>query len=308
MHVILGAGGSIGKELAKVLPQYTQDIRLVSRNPKKVNPTDTLYPADLTKPEEVAKAVAGAEVVYLVVGFDYNIKVWRAVWPPLMKATIEACKKEGARLVFFDNVYMYDRNELGHMTEETSIRPTSKKGEVRKQIANMLLEETRTGNLQALIARSADFYGEDNGKSILMELVYKNLKKGKKAQWLLNASKKHSFTYTPDAAKATALLGNTPDAFGRVWHLPTAQNPLTGKEWVALLAEKMGQPNKFTVLPQWLIKTLGLFMPFMRELAEMNYQYDRDYVFDSSAFEKKFDFSPTSYAQGVEEMLARLAD
>lgn len=34
MQTILGAGGSIGTELAKELINYTKDIRLVSRNPK----------------------------------------------------------------------------------------------------------------------------------------------------------------------------------------------------------------------------------------------------------------------------------
>ncbi len=34
MQTILGAGGSIGIELAKSLTSYTTDIRLVSRTPK----------------------------------------------------------------------------------------------------------------------------------------------------------------------------------------------------------------------------------------------------------------------------------
>jgi nucleoside-diphosphate-sugar epimerase len=57
-------------------------------------------------------------------------------------------------------------------------------------------------------------------------MVYKNLQKGKKAMWLADASKIHSFTYTPDAARATALLGNTPDAYNQVWHLPTSAEKL----------------------------------------------------------------------------------
>ena len=73
----------------------------------------------------------------------------------------------------------------------------------------------------ALIARSADFYGPGNEKSFVTEMVYKNIKTGKAANWFINADKKHSFTYTPDAAKATALLGNTKDAYNQIWHLPT---------------------------------------------------------------------------------------
>ena len=56
-QTILGAGGAIGIELAKALATYTTDIRLVSRNPKKVNLSDELFPADLTSSEDVFKAV-----------------------------------------------------------------------------------------------------------------------------------------------------------------------------------------------------------------------------------------------------------
>ena len=38
-HTILGSTGTIGRELAKALTQYTGDIRLVSRNPKRVKST-----------------------------------------------------------------------------------------------------------------------------------------------------------------------------------------------------------------------------------------------------------------------------
>jgi len=53
---------------------------------------------------------------------------------------------------------MYGKVE-GVMTEQTPFHPYSKKGEIRAQIATMLLNELKAGNLTALIARSADFYG-----------------------------------------------------------------------------------------------------------------------------------------------------
>ena len=48
MQTILGAGGPIGIELAKALTAYTSKIRLVNRNPVKVNETDQLLAADLS--------------------------------------------------------------------------------------------------------------------------------------------------------------------------------------------------------------------------------------------------------------------
>lgn len=305
MQTILGGNGTIGSVLAKELTKYTNSIRLVSRHPKKVNATDELFPADLSDPEQVEKAIAGSEVVYLLVGFEYTLKVWQDKWPKLMRASIDACIKHHAKLVFFDNVYLYDIGAISHMTEDSPINPPSKKGMVRRQIADMLMTAVKSGKLTGLIARSADFYGPSNDKSFLIEVVYKNLKKGKKPNWFIKADKKHSFTYTPDAAKATAILGNTADAYGQVWHLPTDKNSLTGKEMISLFTKEMNVADKVFVLPMWLLKLLGLFIPLMKEMPEMMYQYDRDYVFDSSKFQEYFNFSPTSYQQGVKETIAQ---
>ncbi len=303
MQTILGANGTIGSVLAKELAKYTQQIRLVSRNPKKVNQTDELYAADLSKPENIDQAIAGSSVVYLLVGFEYNLKVWQNNWPKLMRATIDACIKHKAKLVFFDNVYLYDVSTIGHMTETSTINPPSEKGKVRREIADMLMQAVEQKQLDALIARSADFYGPHNERSFLNETVYKNFKKGKAANWFIDAHKKHSFTYTPDAAKATALLGNTPSAYNQVWHLPTDPTLLTGKEFVDLFSNAMQVKSKLMVMPMWMLKLLGWFIPFMREMPEMMYQYDRDYFFDSSKFDKAFQFKTTSYAEGVKEIV-----
>ncbi|HQS53046.1 MAG TPA: NAD-dependent epimerase/dehydratase family protein, partial [Daejeonella sp.] len=154
--------GTIGKLLAKELLNYTQNIRLVSRNPEKINDSDELFPADLTDAKMVDKAIEGSDIVYLVVGFDYNLKAWQNNWPRLMKATIESCIKHKAKLVFFDNVYMYDKSAIPNMTEDSPINPSSKKGLVRKEIAEMLLKAVAEKKINALIARAPDFYGPGN--------------------------------------------------------------------------------------------------------------------------------------------------
>jgi nucleoside-diphosphate-sugar epimerase len=305
MQTILGANGTIGSVLTKELVSYTNKIRLVSRNPRKVNESDDLFPADLSNPAFVDQAVEVSDVVYLVVGFDYNLKVWEEKWPTLMRATINACIKHNARLVFFDNVYSYDINAIPHMTEESEYNPPSRKGAVRKQISQMLMDEVKAGKLMALIARSADFYGPGNDKSFANEMVYKNFLKGRRANWFIDADKKHSFTYTPDAAKATALLGNTDDAYNTIWHLPTDKNTITGREFIELFSKEMKVSNKLVVMPMWMVKLAGIFVPVLKEMREMMYQYDRDYFFDSSKFDKRFNFKTTTYQEGVRNTVER---
>ena len=297
MQTILGAGGSIGVELAKALTAYTDAIRLVSRTPQKINATDELFPADITDAAQVDRAIKGSEVVYLTVGFPYRLQIWQKRWPATMRNVIDSCKKHNARLVFFDNVYMYDRDYLQHMTEETPVRPTSKKGVIREQIASTLMNEVKQGNITALIARAADF---TNGKSsVLHQLVTDNLLKGKKANWLANAEKIHNFTFTADAAKGTAILGNTPDAFNQVWHLPTDATRLTGRQWIELLAGELNAKPRYSILSETMLGLLGIFMPVLKEIKEMVYQYDRDYFFDSSKFNQRFSYTPVTPNEAV---------
>jgi nucleoside-diphosphate-sugar epimerase len=200
---------------------------------------------------------------------------------------------------------MYDKDHLNPMTENTKVNPPSKKGEIRKQIAEMIMEQAEVGEFKALIARSADFYGPAiENTSLLTETVFKPLSQGKTANWLADDSCKHSFTFTPDAAKATALLGNTDHAYGQVWHLPTASNPLTGEEWVEAIAKKLDVKPKHRVVSPFIVRIMGWFIPIMKESVEMLYQYDRDYVFDSSKFASEFDLKPTPYEEGISAIIA----
>lgn len=116
----------------------------------------------------------------------------------------------------------------------------------------------------------------------------------------------HTYTYTPDAAKATALLGNTPDAYNQTWHLPTTNEKITGKQWIALFAKEMQVKPDYMIIPKWMMKLLGLFIPIMKEFPEMMYQYEQDYIFDSSKFEKRFGIQATSPAEGVKQSVAAM--
>jgi nucleoside-diphosphate-sugar epimerase len=167
----------------------------------------------------------------------------------------------------------------------------------------MILSEVKKETLTALIARSADFYGPGGTNSVLQTLVTDNLQKGKKSNWPADADKIHNFTYTPDAAKATALLGNTPDAYNQVWHLPTDSTPLTGRQWAALFAEAMSGKAGVQVMPPWLFSVLGVFIPFLGEFKPMLYQYDQNYFFDSSKFSQRFDFATTTPQQAVDAIV-----
>lgn len=306
MQTILGAGGDIGTLLAKELKPFSDKIRLVARHPQQVNGDDELVAADLLDAQAVSKAVKGSEIVYLTVGLKYDLRIWEAQWPVIMQNVIDACVQHSSKLVFFDNVYMYDIGAIPNMVEGSQLNPPSKKGAVRLEIVERINEAIAKNNLKALIARSADFYGPNSKNGILNVLVLDNVKKGKTSNWQGDPHKIHSFTYTPDAAKATAILGNTDDAYNQVWHLPTSPERLTGKQFVDLANRIKNQKKSYRILSPFLLYMGGLFDRTVKELIEMQYQNNQDYFFNSEKFCEAFQFTPTRYEDGIAEVLRQV--
>jgi nucleoside-diphosphate-sugar epimerase len=298
MVTILGAGGAISNELVKRLAARKEPFRLVGRNPVSTPGAEEVVAADLSDKDQSARAVAGSSVVYLLAGLKYDHRLWAELWPRIMANIIEACKRAQARLIFFDNVYMYGR-VAGAMTEETPFNPCSKKGEIRAKIASGLIDEWRGGNLTAMIARSADFYGPGAQNGIPNVMVFEPMSKKKTAMCLVNDSLPHSYTYTPDAAEALIKLAESELAWNQTWHVPTAPHAPTGKEFIERAAEGMGVPAKYRVLSPWMVRMVGWFDPTVGEVHEMLYQNDSPYLFDSSKYARAFGSAGTPYAEGI---------
>lgn len=299
MHTILGINGATGPGLAAELKKQNLPVRGVSRRPFPGNDWEHRQ-ADVTNLAEVLSVVDGSKVVYLLVGLEYNLDVWRRDWPVVMENTIQACLANNAKLVFLDNVYAYGLVN-GPMAENTPIRPNSEKGKVRAKIIQLLFNAAQNNHLRACVARSADFYGPNCNTSILNSTLFERFAAGKSAYVMGRADKIHSYTYVPDIGRALAILGNDDRANGQVWHLPTSAERWTGEEWVKAAAKAFGVKPKFQATPTFLLRLMGLGNRIFREMVEMNYQFTSDYIFVSDKFERTFGMKPTSNEQGVEE-------
>jgi nucleoside-diphosphate-sugar epimerase len=303
VFTILGANGNIAKVLSSELRSQRIVLRQVSRNPISVHPGDELVKADLLDATQVSDAVKGSEIVFLVAGITYKTAIWKHDWPIIMRNTLDACIAHGAKLVFFDNMYALDPAQVGLLTEETPLNPQSEKGKVRKQILEMLWKEVKSGKLKAIVARAADFYGPGANNSVLNELVINRMKAGKNPQWLYSGDKKHSFTYIPDAGKATAFLALQESAWNQTWNLPTDPSYPSGKEINSILNRLLSKNAKLQVMSSWMISILGIFIPVLKEVKELRYQSDQDYCLDSTKIEKAYGLKPTPIEQGLKECI-----
>lgn len=304
MQTILGAGGSIADELARELHQhYTTDIRLVSRNPKRVNESDDLFPASLLDAERTARAVAGSTIAYLTVGLPINTALWQAQFPQMMRNVIDACQRHGTKLVFFDNTYMYPQTGED-LTEATRFAPNGPKCRVRAEIAELLLNAIATNRITGLIGRAPEFYGPGKTQSFTNALVFNRIRQGKKPQVFLRDDTIRTLIYTPDASRALALLGNTPDTYGQTWHLPCDDNRLTYQQIIGEAEAICGRPLPYTVLSKVVLMLLRLLNKRIRETAELFPRYTVDNVFVSDKFKQRFPHvNVTTYLEGIVQIL-----
>ncbi|MDR2263717.1 MAG: NAD-dependent epimerase/dehydratase family protein [Enterobacter asburiae] len=303
MQTILGASGQIARELARELKRnYTDDLRLVSRHPQKVNDSDMTFAADLLDAQQTRNAVKGSDTVYFAAGLPPDSALWERQFPAMLKNALEATRMAGAKFVYFDNTYMYPQSNAPQ-TEETRFAPRGRKGKVRAAMADKVLDEMKRAEIPVLIGRAPEFYGPGKTQSFTNALILDKLKSGKQPRVPVRDDKLRTLIWTPDASRALAVLGNTPDAYGQSWHLPCCDDRLTYQQFVTLACDIFGQQADYSVISKLAFTAAGLVSKGAREIRELLPRYEFDNLFESAKFKQRFpDFAVTTYREGLEKI------
>ncbi|UWM66101.1 NAD-dependent epimerase/dehydratase family protein [Enterobacter sp. CP102] len=303
MQTILGASGQIARELARELKRnYTDDLRLVSRHPQKVNDSDMTFAADLLDAQQTRNAVKGSDTVYFAAGLPPDSALWERQFPAMLINALEATRMAGAKFVYFDNTYMYPQSNAPQ-TEETRFAPRGRKGKVRAAMADKVLDEMKRAEIPVLIGRAPEFYGPGKTQSFTNALILDKLKSGKQPRVPVRDDKLRTLIWTPDASRALAVLGNTPDAYGQSWHLPCCDDRLTYQQFVTLACDIFGQQADYSVISKLAFTAAGLVSKGAREIRELLPRYEFDNLFESAKFKQRFpDFAVTSYREGLEKI------
>ena len=303
MQTILGASGQIARELARELKRnYTDDLRLVSRHPQKVNDSDMTFAADLLDAQQTRNAVKGSDTVYFAAGLPPDSALWERQFPAMLINALEATRMAGAKFVYFDNTYMYPQSNAPQ-TEETRFAPRGRKGKVRAAMADKVLDEMKRAEIPVLIGRAPEFYGPGKTQSFTNALILDKLKSGKQPRVPVRDDKLRTLIWTPDASRALAVLGNTPDAYGQSWHLPCCDDRLTYQQFVTLACDIFGQQADYSVISKLAFTAAGLVSKGAREIRELLPRYEFDNLFESAKFKQRFpDFAVTTYREGLEKI------
>ena len=291
LHVLFGAG-QVGQPLARLLLQAGKRVRIAKRSPGGV-PGAEVIQGDAADAAFCARAAQGAATVYHCMNPPYDARVWAELVPLYMNNLIAASGNAGARLVVLDNVYMLGRPHGRPLDEDTPMNPCSRKGEIRARAAERLFEAHRQGDVIATTGRASDFYGPRGTLTGLGDFFWPRVLVGKTAYSPYPLDGIHTYHYIPDVAAGLATLGCAAnDAYGRPWMLPCAPAG-TLRELVTRLAAKFGREIAVAHIPRWMLKMMAVFMPLMRELDEMLYQWDEPFVVDDRRFRERFRQEPT---------------
>ncbi|SFW67374.1 NAD-dependent epimerase/dehydratase family protein [Amycolatopsis australiensis] len=287
--VVVGAGGT-GVTTASLLAEAGHDVRLITRRgsgPR--HPRIERIAADASDAGRLSELSAGARTIVNCAAPPYHR--WAAEFPPLAAAVLKAAETSGADYVLLDNLYAYGPVDRP-MTEATPLAPTSAKGAIRARLWNDALAAHRAGRVRVTTVRASDFIGSGAVSVFTLTVVPKVLA-GKPAMVPAALDLPHSWTGTRDAARALVAVSRDDRAWGRVWHAPT-NRAVSVRELANRLAAVAGAwEPKLRSMPMWLLKAAGLTSPMIRELPEMQYQFRRPFLMDSSATEQTFDLKPT---------------
>jgi nucleoside-diphosphate-sugar epimerase len=302
-HVIFGTG-AIGLATLDALRRRGERVRLINRSGHAQVPDDVeVIGGDARDPTFTGTVSQGARVIYQTLNPPYH--QWTTQFPALQAGVLAAAETVGARLVSMENVYMYGRPNGHPLTEDRAYTAHTKKGQLRGRMARDLLAAHQAGRVPVAIGRASDYFGPRGGaQSNLGDRLFPAALAGKTATLLGDPDQPHTYTYIPDIGEGLAVLGEHPDAPGQVWHLPNDPNTQTTRQLVHLVYQHLGQPRtKLRATPPVLLRALGLVNPTIRELVEMQYQFQEPFIVDSSKITIKLDVHATPLEQALTDTL-----
>jgi nucleoside-diphosphate-sugar epimerase len=304
---LFGAAGAIGGSIADALRDKGMQYRVVGRGRAALekafggDPLAEIVTWNPDDPASVRAAARGVDTLIYLVGVPYD---HFELHPVVMKKTLEGAIAEGVkRVVLIGTVYPYGRPQTPRVSESHPREPHTFKGKMRKEQEEVLLKAHAEGKIQATILRLPDFYGPGVSASFLHRL-FEAAVKGGTADMVGPIDVAHEFVYVPDVGPVVLALAERPEAYGRWWNFAGAGAAMTQREIATKVFAMAGGKARLRVAGKMMLRVVGLFNPFMRELVEMNYLMTTPVLMDDSALHGLLGVVPkTPYEDGLRKTL-----
>jgi nucleoside-diphosphate-sugar epimerase len=297
LHVIFGTG-PLGKGVARELVKRGVRVRMVNRSGKVIDvPREVeIVKGDAYNSQITRELTLGAAAVYQCAQPAYH--EWAEKFPPLQAAIMEGAIANGAKFIVGDNLYSYGDPKGEPITENSLIAPNTKKGRVRAQMAETVMEAHHSGKVRVAIGRASNFFGPEY--DLLTDMFFAPALAGKSVSVLGNPDVPHTFTYIPDFGKGLAILGTDNRSLGQVWIVPS-QPAITQRKLTEMVYREAGftEIPKIKGLSRMMVRIGGIFNSSARETVEMMYEWEKPYIVESTKFEQTFGIKPTPLEEAV---------
>ncbi len=287
--VVIGSG-PVGSTTAMQFAESGHDVIVATRSG--TGPTHSrisLRRVDATDETALAELASGSKAILNCANPPYTS--WDTDWPPMAKAILGAATRTGAAVVTMSNLYGYGpTHQL--MAADTPLESSGKKGRVRAEMWRSALAAHETGQVKVAEIRASDFFGPEVVGANMGERVVPRVLNGRAVQLLGKLDVPHSFSYMPDVAAVLAAVATDERSWGRPWLVPSVTS--TQRLLVEAFARAAGKPRaKLSTIPSFALKALGLVVPMMRELAEVEYQFSAPFVMDAADTTEHFGIRAT---------------
>lgn len=308
---LFGAAGVIGQSIAAALSGNGRPYRVVGRTEASLrkhfgaDPLAEIVTWNPDSPASVQAAATGVETLIYMVGVNY----WQfELHPELMRKTLAGAIAAGVRnIILIGTVYPYGKAIANPVREDHPRNPHTFKGRMRKAQEDLLMQAHADGRINATVLRLPDFYGPGVEASLLHRAVQAAVHGGT-ADMVGPLDRPHEFVFVPDVGPVVAKLVDTPAAFGKIWNLAGA-GVTTQRALIAEMERQTGAQIRLRVAGKTMLRLIGLFNPFMRELVEMNYLMTDPLIMDDSALQQLIGpIRKTPYSEGIRQTLAAVSN
>ncbi|WP_345217051.1 NAD-dependent epimerase [Georgenia halophila] len=238
-------------------------------------------------------------------GPGWSYQHWERQWPPLAASLLRAAEDTGAVLTVMGNLYGYGPVD-GQITRDLPLSAPGHMGRLRARMWQEALAAHQAGRIRATEVRASDYMGVLSPWNGMLVLYADSARRGRPVFSFGDPDVPHSFSYVPDVAATLAAVATDERAWGQAWHVPSPP-AVTVRSALTDVAEVAGARRPRIVrIPRGLLRLSYPFVPLMRELDELLYQWDRPYVLDASETTQTFGIEATPWGEVVERTVGGL--
>ena len=280
--LVLGAAGRLGHTAAEAFRDAGWTVASLVRPGSTARaPADTeVVEVHALDHAAVGQAARGADVVLHALNPSYTD--WSRLALPLAYSAITAAETAGATLLVPGNLYPSGSPLPPVIDENTPLRPSSRKGQLRVAIEDRMAEAAESG-ARIVILRAGDFYGGGRGSWFDLVLA-KEIDRGR-LTYPGPLDLLHEWAYLPDLASTLPRLAAIRETLPPFASFGFPGHAVTGREFTSAIAAATGRKLQVDRMTWWLIHALRPIVPLSRELSEIAYLWNQPHCIDGGKLE-----------------------